>query len=176
MKLFPGLFYIACILLLGIRLRPLHHHHHSVSAPITNAVWWQRELNLCVGLGWLYKRSSAFIARLCQKQVHTTTICTFSTVVADADSGYDDGCYTPYLLWSRWWRRCPIDIGERLKSVGVWEWVEGVVCWVYYHLWVPVAAAVLDLDLDFDFGWVAGVKLSSFAVDQMRDVMVSVCF
>lgn len=50
MKLFPALFYIACILLLGIRLRPLHS---STSVPFTTILGWQRELRLW--LGWTYK-------------------------------------------------------------------------------------------------------------------------
>lgn len=59
MKLFPALFYIACIVLLGIRLRPLHH---STSGPVTNVLWWQRELDLWVG--WIYRLITALITWL----------------------------------------------------------------------------------------------------------------
>lgn len=52
MRLFPTLFYIACIILLGIRLRPLHH---SASNSLSSVFSWCQRVTLGPRVGWIYR-------------------------------------------------------------------------------------------------------------------------
>jgi hypothetical protein len=91
MKLFPGLFYIACVVLLGVRLRPLQH---PAPASMTSTVWWQREFDLWVG--WAYKLLTALV----------TWLYKCSTTIPPTTTASDSG--NPHIpLWRH---------NERLKS------------------------------------------------------------
>lgn len=149
MKLFPGLFYIACIVLLGIRLRPLHQHHSSLSASISSVGRWQREFNLCIG--WLHRLFTALISWLYR---HSAPLyCLPPPSTATPDSGYT------FFTWFSLWRSAANV--ERLKSVvsgcGLLREVSGCV-------YAPVAAT-----FEFIRMYCMG---SAQAGDQMSDSMM----
>lgn len=64
MRPFPTLFYIACIILLGIRLRPASN---SLSGVLSG---WQRAVGLGFGprVGWVYRLATASFGWLLRKE------------------------------------------------------------------------------------------------------------